>query len=263
MSAQGRIVFGAAALVAAVAGFWFVAIAPKRAAQATTADAIVQAQVRRDAAVAMLSDAEHARSRYMRDYATVSRLGKAVPADDDIASLVFQLETIARAHKVDFRAVKLTGVAAPPAAPAGAGTPGTSEEGGDPTAPAAPAAPVVAQPPPGAVVGSAGLLTVPFTFTFDGGYMKLQRFLKAIDGLANGDGDHISVRGRLLTVDGFSLMAGRNGYPKLKALVSATAYLAPKADGVTAGASPQGPAAASASPTATALITPDAEEAGR
>ncbi|CAN5271330.1 hypothetical protein BH20ACT16_BH20ACT16_01830 [soil metagenome] len=264
MSAQTRMIAAVLALVALMAGFWFLLLAPKRTEISAAKDKIVQAETRRDGAVALASQADQARAGYQRDYATVARLGKAVPADDDVASLVYQLETIARANKIDFRAVKLTGAAgAAPAAPAappaadGEQKDGESDPAGASTAPVAP---VVAQPPPGAVVGTAGLLTVPFTFTFDGDYLKLQRLLKAINGLAKSKKEQISVRGRLLTVDGFSLAAGPEGFPKLKALVSATAYLSPP---TTAAGAPGAGGATAGAATTTALVTPNAQGAGR
>ncbi|HEV2786000.1 MAG TPA: hypothetical protein VGV67_06405, partial [Solirubrobacteraceae bacterium] len=252
-------------------------LAPKREQISAVNSSIEQAEQRRSTAAAAAAAAEQARAGYQDDYATVARIGKAVPQDDDVASLVYQLETIAKRHDVDFRAVKLTAqttAAAPAAEPAPAGedkgegdgpdakTDDKAENGAEPAA-AAPAAPVVAQPPPGAVVGTAGLLTVPFTFTFNGDYLKLQRFLKAIDGLANGKGERISVRGRLLTVDGFALAAAPppSGFPKLKASISATAYLAPPAD--SPAAAPGQPAGAAGDAPTTTAMTSDAQGAGR
>ena len=272
MSSRTRTVVGVLALGALIGGFWYLLLAPKRADVSAVDDQIAQAEKRRDAARASAAQAEQARSRYLRDYATVARLGKAVPADDDVASLLYQLETIARANGIDFRSVKLTGAAsatpaAAPAKTAAADEPGQEsekepEEQGDDTA-AAPAAPVVAQPPPGAVVGPAGLLTVPFSFQFDGDYLKLQRLLKTINGLADNEGRRITVQGRLLTVDGFSLTPSMKGLPKLKAIVNATAYIVPPADATDAAAKPQGPAGATGSETTTALTTADAQGAGR
>lgn len=265
MSAQNRIVVAIVALVAVTAGFWFVLLAPKRADISAADGQIALAESRRDAATASAAQAAQARASYVRDYETVARLGKAVPADDDIASLVYQLESIARADNIDFRSVKLTAAGSAPVAAAPTATDGDADAGdekpGDDAGAAADTpvvAPVVAQPPPGAVVGSAGLLTVPFTLTFDGDYMKLQRLLKAVNGLAKNDKQKIAVQGRLLTVDGFSLAASPSGMPKLKATVSATAYIVPEAETTTAGAT-EGPAGA---PTKTAMITPNAQGAG-
>jgi hypothetical protein len=280
---QNRIVGAGLALVAVLGAYWFFALAPTRADVAKVRDEVTQAEARRVAAVGAAASAERTRAAYQRDYANLARLGKAAPPDDDVASLVYQLETLARANKVDFRAVKLTGAGATaPTTPATSGRSsaepagGTSSDSGadsskdakseDATTPAAPAAPVIAQAPPGAVVGSAGLITLPFTFTFDGGYLPMQRMLGAIDRLAANTDGAISLKGRLLTVDGFALAASRFGFPKIKATVSATAYIVPPAEGITAGATPQGPAAgavsaggsagagSTASPTSTATI---------
>ena len=273
MTSQRSLVLGAVGALVLIAAFWFMVLAPKREAISTVTAGIEQAEQRRSAAAAAVAQAEQARAGYQNDYATVARIGKAVPQDDDIASLVYQLETIAKRHDVDFRAVKLTGQTAAPAPaaeqapPAGEGA--DAKPGDKPAEGAAPAAapavaPVVAQPPPGAVVGTAGLLTVPFTFTFNGDYLKLQRFLKAIDGLANGKDEKITVRGRLLTVDGFALSAAPppEGFPKLKAEISATAYLAPPADTPAAAAPGQAAGATAGAPTTTAM-TSDAQGAGR
>jgi hypothetical protein len=257
VSAQTRMLAGVAGLVALVAAFWFMVLAPKRADLSAVDGQITQAETQRDAAVASAQAAEQAKSHYLRDYATVARLGKAVPADDDVASLVYQLETIARRTKIDFRSVKLTATSAPAAAaaPANAAVAGAADKGDEKDAGADAAAtpvPVVVQPLPGTEVGPAGLLTVPFTFSFEGDYMKLQRLLKAINGLAQNEKRRITVNGRLLTVDGFSLAASDIGFPQLEATVSATAYVVPQTDAATtADATPQAPAGAA--PTQTAM----------
>jgi hypothetical protein len=269
MSGQGRIAITAAALVAAIAAFWFMVLAPKRADVAKVHDAVAQAEARRATAETAAAAAQRTRSAYQRDYATLARLGKATPADDDVASLVYQLAALARANKVDFRAVKLTGTGAPApaaAAPSTAPSDPNAKSSDNPAAkdtavsPATPAAPAITQAPPGAVVGSAGLITLPFTFTFDGGYLPMQRMLGAIDRLAKRTDGAISVRGRLVTVDGFALDASRLGFPKVKATVSATAYIVPANEGITGGATPQGPATAGAvsQPSSPAGATPPA-----
>jgi hypothetical protein len=272
MSGQGRIAVGGIALAAAVAAFWFLVLAPKRADIAKVHDAVTQANARRATAESAAAAAARTRDVYQRDYATLARLGKATPADDDVASLVYQLETLARANKVDFRAVKLTGTTAAPApAPAASSSSSTDPgaKGADgagagakdtvTVSPTTPVAPAITLAPPGAVVGSAGLITLPFTFTFDGGYLPMQRMLGAIDRLAERSGGAISVRGRLVTVDGFALDASRLGFPRVKATVSATAYIVPESEGIMGGATPQGPAAGAVSqPSSPAGATPPA-----
>ena len=130
---------------------------------------IAQAQTRRAAAEAVLADAERVRAEAKRDAAVVQRLSKAVPKDDDVGALIRQLDAIARANKIDFRAMKLVSSAAPAPAsrpprrkaeaaegegegekPAGEKPAGEkAAEGTEAAASTAPVAATVAQPPPG------------------------------------------------------------------------------------------------------------------
>ena len=92
---------------------------------------------------------------------------------------------------------------------------------------------------------------MPFTFVFDGSFFGMEHFFTGVQGFAAlGSNDDLSVRGRLLTIDGFSLTASTDGFPKVKASINATAYLVPDGEGLTGGATAQGPAAAPASTTA-------------
>ena len=269
MTLQRRVILAALVLVAFVASFWVVIVAPARTELGAARTAVSEAQARLDAAIAAAAQIEQTRAQYRRDYRTVQRLNKAVPTDDDVASLVRQLDAVARANDVDFRALRLTGsagpavAAQPPSTDDAAKSTTSKDEKDEPAAETTPVAPVVAQAPPGAVVGPAGLLTLPFSLTFDGGYLEMQRFLKAIDGLAKRDGKRIRVRGRLLTVDGFSLAASRKGFPKLQALVGATAYIAPELDGVIAAATSRSPTGVTATPASVRATAAGAQGAAR
>ena len=275
-------VIGAVALLAA---FWFLALSPERKNATAINTKIVAAQERRDTARQQAAAASAARARYDVDYATVAKLGKAVPADDDVASLVYQLNHVSTGNGIDFRSIKLTssGAAAPAAAPAAAQAAalassqdskpasGSSSESKDSssTTSTTPATGVpgtqaaAAGLPPGSTVGSAGFPTMPFEFVFDGSFFDMERFFNGVQHFAAiGDNSSLSVRGRLLTVDAFSLSASRSGFPKVKAAINATAYLVPEGEGLTGGATPQGPAAsggstpaASGSPAAPAAAT--------
>jgi Tfp pilus assembly protein PilO len=103
--------------VAILAAFWFLLLGPKRAEVQSLKDKTTQAQARLQTANQTAATAGAARGRYDADYATVARLGKAVPADDDVASLVYQLDAAAHGSKIDFRSIKLDNRSAP-AAPA-------------------------------------------------------------------------------------------------------------------------------------------------
>jgi hypothetical protein len=266
-----------------LAGFYMLALKPKRQEAAKLNQQLAQSQQRADTARSDLAAGIDARSTYSANYATVARLGKAVPTDDDIPSLVFQLDSTAEATGVDFRSVKLTSgsgaSAAPPANSAGAAAATSDQASGDaksgdapkpedgaaanpapPTtgttttttgttaSPAAPTQAATAALPPGAVVGPAGLSTMPFSFSFEGSFFKLSDFLTKLERYIKPTRESVRVRGRLLLVDGIALTAAGDGFPKMKASIAATAYLLPTSQGLFDGASPQGPSASTATP---------------
>jgi hypothetical protein len=255
-------VVGAVVLLAA---FWFLALSPKRKDAATLKDKIATAQQRLDTARQQAATASAARARYDVDYAAVAKLGKAVPADDDVASLVYQLEHVSVGTHIDFRSVKLNSSGTPAAAPAPAAAQAaavasasndSSKSGSSSSASSSSSSSSTATPPatgvpatqsaaaglpPGSTVGSAGFPTMPFSFVFDGSFFNMEHFFSGIQQFAKADGENVTVRGRLLTVDAFALTASRFGFPKVKASINATAYLVPQDEGLTGGASPQGP----------------------
>ena len=78
---------------------------------------------------------------------------------------------------------------------------------------------------------------------------EVQRFVRV-------KGDSVDVRGRLLSIDGFSLGAGPDGFSKVKATMSATAYLLSPDDSTTS------PAATPSSSTPVASGAPSAASTG-
>jgi Tfp pilus assembly protein PilO len=257
VTARDRTVLIVVGLLALLGGFWFLAISPKRKAASEVTTKVAAAQTRLDTAQASAASADAARKQYSSDYATVARLGKAVPVDDDMPSLVYQLSHTAKVNHVDFRSIKLTSTGAAPAAPTGVAAAVASANGNTSASSATPAATVTTALPPGATVGAAGFPTMPFSFDFNGTYVHMQRFLKAIDGLTAVKGKSINVKGRLLTVDGVNLKAGPKGFPDVDATVAVTAYLLPADEGLTDGATPETPATGTASTATASLIGSD------
>jgi len=246
VTARDRIILLVVAAAAVLAGFWFLALAPKRDDGKALDLKVAAAQQRLQTAQASASAAETAKARYQRDYATVARLGKAVPVDDDVPSLVYQLESASHRNAVDFRSIKLE-TSAVPAAAAAAPAPAPTGSSSTPASSAAAvssASTAPAQLPPGAVVGAAGFPTMPFSFTFDGSFFKLESFVRTLDNLTalRGD-DTIAVKGRLLTIDGIALTAGPKGFPQVSSAMAATAYLLPSDEGLTNGATADAPGA--------------------
>jgi hypothetical protein len=137
--------------------------------------------------------------------------------------------------------------AAPAASAPGAAAQGaTNAVNGSNTASAAASGSTPAAPgtDPAAAQQQTALETVPLDFQFDGSFFDLADFFHRMKRFVRVANDQIVVRGRLLTIDSFSFDSADN-FPSLKASVHATVYLAPKAQGVSAGASPSGPGGAS------------------
>jgi hypothetical protein len=237
---RDRIVLAVIATAGILAAFWFGALAPKRKDAKALDTQIAQQETRRDEAMARVAAGEQARKRFAADYAEVARLGKAVPVGDQVPSLVYELQSAAAKNTIDFRAVKLrAGATSAPAAPAATTTAGT---GGVSATQAA-----AAVAPPGSQVGTAGFPTLPFTFKFDGDFFKMERLLSAIERFTStlSSGDQVKVNGRLVTVDGFSIGASKQGgFPNIQAAITATAYVLPPGEDAFAGATPAGPATA-------------------
>jgi hypothetical protein len=138
----------------------------------------------------------------------------------------------------------------------------TSSGGGLPVGGGAPGA---AAPGGAAAGGAPGLESVPLDLEFQASFFKLADFFHSLKRFVQVANNRISVRGRLLTVDSLSFKSDPELFPKLHAEVKATVYLTPEGEGVTAGATPQGPAAtpaaagtAPAPPAPTPAATPTA-----
>lgn len=233
MSSNKKLI-GVVALVLAVAGYWFLLLAPKREEAAALADQVATKQAAVQAAEATVATYQKARGAYRGNYATVVRLGKAVPGDDDVRSLMVQMDSAAARSGVDFRTIQVGG----------------SASGADSTA----TGPVAgaATPPPGAqTVGTAGFWVMPLQLTFSGDFADLSVFFAKLERFVSVSEQQIDVTGRLLRVDSVHLERDGEGQI-LRAEVGASSYLVPPTEGVTGGASTQGPA------TVTASATPEA-----
>jgi Tfp pilus assembly protein PilO len=221
MTARDRTILLVVGGLALVAAFWFYALKPKRA-EIKAADAqIVTQRQRLQTAQATVAAGLQAKASHTADYATVVKLGEAVPTDDDLPSLLYELDAASRGAHVDF-----DGLAR---AASGASTTGTSTSGTSSAATQTAASAL----PPGATVGTAGLATLPFALSFTGSYVDLERFVQSVQRFVRAEGGTLSVSGRLLTIDGLSLTVG-DGLSSIKAKLAATAYLSPQAAGSSA-----------------------------
>jgi len=102
----------------AVGGYWKLVLAPKRAEVADLDKQVATKQAELTQAQGLIATYQGARDAYKTNYATVVRLGKAVPTDDDTRSLVVQIDAAAKRSGVAFDTISSTanGASSSPAA---------------------------------------------------------------------------------------------------------------------------------------------------
>lgn len=288
MKGSDRAILLALPLVALAAAFYLLVLSPKQAEVSELDKKIEDLNGQITAASASVATAETARDAYDRNYADIVKLGAAAPDDNDQATFVYSMTRLGQDNSVQLRSWALADsgdIAPAPAAPAtsdtGATTPPPDGEDSGETAPAVgdEAAPVAVTPteasaatvPLGSTVGPAGLPLTPYQFNYSGTFFDVANMLGDLDATVSvGDGDDLTaqptVRGRLVTVDGFALVNDdRRGFPAVTATMALTNYSVPADQGIAAGATPAGPptvgsdeaaALASATPATTATVTP-------
>lgn len=289
-----------------LAVFWFLLFSPKREAAATAKTELAQQQERLDAAKAAVSQANTSKTSFAADYGEIVRLGKAIPAQVDMPSLLLQLDGAARGSGIHFTKIttgaRESAVAAAPAAPTGSDSSSSTSSASSSSSSAPPVAAggQTAQSAPGgateaannaaatsnsqaaaasgvnpadaqtststregglpvgggaatggaatAAPAPAGLDTVPLELEFTGDFFHLANFFHQVKRFVHVVNSNVVVNGRLLTIQSVNYSSSAETFPAIKAELTATVYLTPKAQGVTAGATPQGPAAPSTTP---------------
>jgi len=253
---------------------------------------VTQAQDAASSARVQAEQFSRDRLQYPQAYAALVRLGKAVPADPDVPSLLVQLNQAANDAGVNFRKINLdtdggtaSSTSAPPAptpsqqsssggaqsssgsASGSTGQTGTPSSGGGATGasgsssaastPAPATAVAAATVPIGTTIGPAGFPTVKMELSFEGSFFNLANFVRNVRTLVQHRNSSLLVSGRLLTIDGIAFSEGDAGFPRIKATILATAYLVPASQGLLAGATSQVPAGATAT-----TPTPASAQAG-
>jgi Tfp pilus assembly protein PilO len=224
MTGRDRIVFVGLAALAVLAAVWLLAVAPERERAAKLATEVSTAQAQLATAESQAASAAAAQAQYQADYASVVSLGKAVPADQEVPSLIYQLAQATNQKNVEFASIT-----------SGGGTSSAS------SASAAASASVAA---------NAGFKQMPFTFVFNGSFFDLYNLFQQLDGftLRTASGG-LRVSGRLLTVQSVKLApttssnagSGKSS-EQLSGTITATAYVLPAGQTLTGGATSAGPA---------------------
>jgi hypothetical protein len=273
----------AIAVLGAVAAFWFLALSPKREKLAAVDTDVAEARQ-------VLDQAKQEKVKFAQDqiafprlYASLGRLGKAVPADEDVPSLLVQLNhaaaqanvnfhsvelKLALAEKVEQEAAEATATAATPAGAEGAAAPpaeGAAPPAGGEGAQAAPPAGGASAPPAaGAATASAsagaaapaagatGADPAAVAPAVTGGFKVLPFEYKFkgdffdLEDLIHNITGLVERRNQELAVTGRLITIQGFTMKRGNITVLATTYMLPADEGLLAGATPQGPAGAAA-----------------
>ncbi len=234
MTGRDRIVFVGLAALAVLAAVWLLAVSPEREKASKLATEVSAAQAQLATAESQVSSAAAAQAQYQTAYASIVSLGKAVPADQEVPSLIYQLARATGQKNVEFASITASGAGATtsPASKASAATGASSAASVSATA------------------ASAGFTQMPFTFVFNGSFESLSSLFHQLDGFAlRTTSGGVQVSGRLLTVQSIKLApqtssGASSGKPseQLSGTITATAYVLPAGQGLTGGATSAGPA---------------------
>ncbi len=242
LKSSNALIVAMLAIAGLAAAFWMLTLSPKREEASKLGEQVEQLEASLEQHRQEAASAVEAREEFPANYRQLVVLGKAVPGDDDTASLLVEVNRIAERTGVEFRNLELTGESGEAEAPpvASPGTPVSATEA------------EASLLPLGAKIGPAGLGVMPYTLVFDGSFFEVADFIKEIDAMVRARTGDVTVDGRLVTLDGFSLVADENqSFPQLDATFAVTTYLTPPSQGVTAGATEAAPAAEIAAPVAT------------
>jgi Tfp pilus assembly protein PilO len=229
MTSRDRLVLIGLGALAVLAAVYLLLVSPERKQANSLSSQVSAASAQLATAESKLAGARADQARYSSAYASVVKLGKAVPASEEVPALIYQLAQASDGKHVDFASISTGATAASGAA--------------------APAAASSA-----AVVASAGFTQMPFTFIFNGSYDDLYRLFKQMNAFtARTSSGGLQVSGRLLTIQGAKLSpstvtTGGKSVEELTGTVTATAYVLPASQTVTGGATASSPAAPATTP---------------
>jgi hypothetical protein len=229
MTNRDRLVLIGVVSLAVLAAAWLLVVSPERKKAASLKAEVSSASAQLATAEGKVASARADQARYATAYAAIVRLGKAVPAGQELPSLMYQLAQASDRKDVDFASI----------------TTGTSTAGGSSSSASAAVTPV----------SSAGFTQMPFTFVFNGTFDDLYRLFQQLNGYTmRTTAGGVRVSGRLLTIQSTKLApeassagaSAKGSSGRLTGTISATAYVLPAGQGLTGGATPTSPTGGSA-----------------
>ena len=111
--------------VIVLVGFWFLILGPKREDAANAEKELTKQQQSLDQAQSEVASYRSAQKSFATDYATMVRLGKAVPTRVDMPSLIVQLDRASAGTGIDFKKIALAQESGGQSAQSGSGAQGS------------------------------------------------------------------------------------------------------------------------------------------
>jgi hypothetical protein len=230
MTTRDRLVLIGLGALAMLAAVYLLAVSPERKQASSLNAQVATANAQLVSAEGLVASARADQTRYASSYASIVSLGKAVPAGQEVPSLIFQLAQASNHKHVDFTSIT-TGAS-------GSG----STSGSTVNAPAA-------------AVASAGFTQMPFTFVFNGSFNDLYHMFQQMNRFTTRTtSGGLQVSGRLLTIQSTKLLpsttttAGAKPSEHLTGTITATAYVLPATQSLTGGATAASPTGAATTP---------------
>lgn len=211
---------------------WLMLVSPERKEASSLSSQITKAHEQLATAETEATTARSAQARYSAAYASVVKLGKAVPPIEEVPALIYQLAQASNQKHVEFNSIA-TGASA----------------GG---------APAASTPTAATTAGPAEAFTqMPFTFVFNGSFADLYHLFRQLDqATARTSSGGLRVSGRLLTLQAMQLQPQSVTTPgELTGTITATAYVLPASSGLTGGSTSAAPASPGAGSATTASGT--------
>ncbi len=223
MTARDRLVLVAISAFAVLAAVWMLLLSPERSKASKLSSEVSTASAQLASVEGQLADARTAEQRYSTAYSAVVNLGKAVPASEEVPSLIYQIAQASNQKHVEFSSISTTGAAG--SASSSSTTTSTT-----------------------AVTASAGFTQMPFTFVFAGSFSNLYHLFQQLNqATVRTTSGGLQVSGRLLTLQSVKLAPASSdegsGSQQLSGTIAATAYVLPAAQGLTGGATAASPVA--------------------
>lgn len=102
MTGRDRMVLMVVSVLVVLAAVWLLVVSPERQKAAKLGGQVTAARAQLVTAEGQVATARTAQSQYAAAYASIVKLGKAVPAGQEVPSLIFQLDQASNRKQVDF-----------------------------------------------------------------------------------------------------------------------------------------------------------------